>query len=130
MTRRGPLFGGDPDISQRLPQDRVWSPLGHKGLLSAAMHGTDLLYLPRDVWPWGSPMRRREFIALLGGAITSQPIPANAQLAARVRTVAVLRGLADDAEGRSRLMGFGQGLEGEGWAAGRNLRIRCPDAQG
>jgi hypothetical protein len=28
------------------------TPLGHKEPLSAAMHGPDLLYLPRDVWPW------------------------------------------------------------------------------
>ena len=76
------------------------------------MHGPDLLYLPRDVWPWGSPMKRREFFVMLGGAITSRPIPANAQPSARVRTVGVLMGLADDAEARSRLMAFEQGLEG------------------
>jgi putative ABC transport system substrate-binding protein len=75
-------------------------------------------------------MRRREFIALLGGAITSQPIPANAQLAARVRTVAVLMGLADDAEARSRLMAFEQGLETEGWSVGQNLRIEYRYAEG
>jgi putative ABC transport system substrate-binding protein len=75
-------------------------------------------------------MRRREFIALLGGAITSQPIPANAQLAARVRTVAVLMGLADDAEARSRLMAFEQGLETEGWSVGQNLRIQYRYAEG
>src|SRR5215468_2760520 len=75
-------------------------------------------------------MRRREFIALLGGAITSQPIPANAQLAARVRTVAVLMGLADDAEARSRSMAFEQGLEREGWSLGQNLRIEYRYAEG
>src|SRR5215468_4424617 len=75
-------------------------------------------------------MRRREFIALLGGAITSQPIPANAQLAARVRTVAVLMGLADDAEARSRSMAFEQGLETEGWSVGQNLRIEYRYAEG
>jgi putative tryptophan/tyrosine transport system substrate-binding protein len=67
-------------------------------------------------------MRRREFITLLGGALADQAIPANAQQL-RVRTVGVLMGLADDAEARSRLMAFEQGLETEGWSVGQNLRI-------
>src|SRR5260221_3138109 len=32
------------------------------------MHGPDLLYLVRDPWPRGKPMRRRAFITLLGCA--------------------------------------------------------------
>src|SRR5215510_10812122 len=75
-------------------------------------------------------MRRREFITLLGGAITSRPIPANAQPAARARTVGVLIGLADDAEARSRLMAFEQGLETGGWSLGQNLRIEYRYAEG
>jgi putative ABC transport system substrate-binding protein len=68
-------------------------------------------------------MRRREFIALLGGTLAAQAIPGNAQPAARMRPVGVLMGLADDAEARSRLMAFEQGLEMEGWSVGQNLRI-------
>src|SRR5215813_6057291 len=94
------------------------------------MHGPHLLYLPPDVWPWGKPMRRREFITWLGGALTSWPIPANAQPAARVRTVGVLMGLADDAEARGRSMAFEQGLEREGWSLGQNLRIEYRYAAG
>src|SRR5206468_5554590 len=56
-------------------------------------------------------MRRREFITLLGGALTSRPFPANAQPAPRMRTVGALIGLADDAEARARSMAFEQGLE-------------------
>jgi putative tryptophan/tyrosine transport system substrate-binding protein len=74
--------------------------------------------------------RRREFITLLGGALTSRPIPANAQPAARMRTVGVLMGLADDAEARSRLMAFEQGLETQGWSVGENLRIEYRYAEG
>ena len=76
------------------------------------------------------PMRRREFITWLGGALTSWPIPANAQPAARVRTVGVLMGLADDAEARGRSMAFEQGLEREGWSLGQNLRIEYRYAEG
>jgi len=75
-------------------------------------------------------MRRREFITWLGGALTSWPIPANAQRAARVRTVGVMMGLADDAEARSRAMAFEQGLEREGWSVGQNLRIEYRYAEG
>jgi putative tryptophan/tyrosine transport system substrate-binding protein len=67
---------------------------------------------------------------MLGGALTSRPIPAKAQRAARVRTVGVLIGLADDAEARSRLMAFEQGLEREGWSLGQNLRIEYRYAEG
>jgi putative tryptophan/tyrosine transport system substrate-binding protein len=77
-----------------------------------------------------SHMRRREFITLLGGALTSWPILANAQPAARTRTVGVLIGLADDAEARSRLIAFEQGLETEGWSLGQTLRIEYRYAEG
>jgi putative ABC transport system substrate-binding protein len=75
-------------------------------------------------------MRRREFITLLGGAITSQPILANAQPAARMRIVGVLMGLADDAQARNRSMAFEQALEREGWSVGENLRIEYRYAEG
>jgi len=75
-------------------------------------------------------MNRRKFIGLVGGAITSRPIPANAQRAARVRTVGVMMGLADDAEARSRAMAFEQGLEREGWSLGQDLRIEYRYAEG
>jgi putative tryptophan/tyrosine transport system substrate-binding protein len=75
-------------------------------------------------------MRRREFITLLGGALISRPILANAQPAARMRTVGVLMGLADDAEARGRLVAFEQGLEREGWSLGQDLRIEYRYAEG
>ena len=66
---------------------------------------------------------RREFLAVLGGALVSRPIAANAQDAARPRTIGVLMGLANDAETQARAKAFEQGLEREGWSAGQNLRI-------
>lgn len=75
-------------------------------------------------------MRRREFITLLGGALADQAIPANAQPAARMRTVGVLMGLADDAEAKSRVEAFEQSLEGAGWSVGHNLRIEYRYAEG
>jgi len=67
-------------------------------------------------------MNRREFIRLLGGALTTEAMPANAQ-ELRVRTVGVLMGLANDAEAKARVRAFEQGLEREGWSVGQNLRI-------
>ena len=75
-------------------------------------------------------MNRRKFIGLVAGALTSRPIAANAQRAARVRTVGVMMGLADDAEARSRAMAFEQGLEREGWSVGENLHIEYRYAEG
>jgi putative ABC transport system substrate-binding protein len=74
-------------------------------------------------------MNRREFIRLLGGALTTEAIPANAQ-ELRVRTVGVLMGLANDAEAKARVKAFEQGLEREGWSVGQNLRIEYRYAEG
>src|SRR6516225_5939990 len=75
-------------------------------------------------------MKRREFITLLGGAITSRPIPANAQEPVRVRTVGALMGFANDAAAKARVEAFEQGLESEGWSVGQNLRIEYRYAEG
>jgi putative tryptophan/tyrosine transport system substrate-binding protein len=75
-------------------------------------------------------VRRREFITLLGGALTSRPISAHAQQTAGTRTVGALIGLADDAEARARTEAFEQGLEREGWSAGQDLRIEYRFAGG
>src|SRR5262245_6918415 len=68
--------------------------------------------------------RRREFIALLGGAVAAWPLAARAQQGERMRRVGVLMNTtAEDAEGQSRLMAFGQALAQLGWTDGRNMRI-------
>jgi putative tryptophan/tyrosine transport system substrate-binding protein len=69
-------------------------------------------------------MRRREFIALLGGTAASWPLAARAQQTERTRRVGVLIPLAaDDPESQRRVTAFVQGLQELGWTDGRNLRI-------
>jgi len=73
---------------------------------------------------------RREFIALLGGALAGQSISANAQERVRVRIVGALMGFANDAEANTRTEAFENGLESEGWSLGQNLRIEYRYAEG
>jgi putative ABC transport system substrate-binding protein len=73
---------------------------------------------------------RREFIALLGGALAGQSISVTAQERGRLRTVGALMGLANDAEAKARTEAFEKGLEREGWSVGDNLRIEYRYAEG
>jgi putative ABC transport system substrate-binding protein len=68
-------------------------------------------------------MRRREFIAGLGGAAV-WPLAAPAQQPDRVRRIGVLLSLAaNDPESPVRVAAFLQGLQEAGWTVGRNVRI-------
>jgi len=70
----------------------------------------------------GGCMKRRQFIALLGGAAIAAPFVARAQ--ERVRRVGVLmHTAADEPEAQARFAAFLQGLQESGWAVGRNVRI-------
>jgi putative ABC transport system substrate-binding protein len=67
-------------------------------------------------------MRRREFIAGLGGAAWS--IVARAQQGGGIRRIGVLDNrAADDPQLQAELGAFQQGLQEFGWAIGRNVRI-------
>ena len=69
-------------------------------------------------------MRRREFIAGLGGAAVVWPLAARAQDAGRMRRIGALINLAaDDPESRRRETLFVQGMQELGWTDGRNMRI-------
>ena len=71
-------------------------------------------------------MKRREFIAMLGGAaaVAFGPFSARAQQPEQMRRIGVLMTLAaDDPEGQARLRAFVQGLQELGWTDGRNVRI-------
>jgi putative tryptophan/tyrosine transport system substrate-binding protein len=68
-------------------------------------------------------VRRRTFIAALGGAAV-WPLAARAQPADRMRRIGVLmHGAAGDPEGQARFRAFLLGLQQLGWTDGSNLRI-------
>jgi putative tryptophan/tyrosine transport system substrate-binding protein len=68
-------------------------------------------------------MRRRAFIALLGGAV-AWPLATRAQQPSGMRRIGVLVSTsADDPEGQARLMAFVQRLQQLGWTVGRNVQI-------
>jgi putative tryptophan/tyrosine transport system substrate-binding protein len=68
-------------------------------------------------------MKRRNFIALLGGA-AAWPVAARAQQPDRMRRVGVLMSVAEsDPEGQAGLIAFMQGLKELGWTDDRNVRL-------
>ena len=68
-------------------------------------------------------MKRREFIAGVGGA-AAWSLVARAQQADRIRRIGVLMGYAStDPEGQALSAEFTQHLAELGWAEGRNVRI-------
>jgi len=70
-------------------------------------------------------IKRRAFIALLGGAAAWPPLTARAQQRERMRRIGVLASnlAADDPEWQVRSNTFVQGLQERGWSDGRNVRI-------
>jgi putative tryptophan/tyrosine transport system substrate-binding protein len=75
-------------------------------------------------------MRRREFIAGLGGAAV-WPLAARAQQGERMRRIGVLIGYDEsDPEGKVWLSGFTKGLAELGWTEGRNVRMDVRRATG
>jgi putative ABC transport system substrate-binding protein len=71
-------------------------------------------------------MRRRTFIAGLGGAAASWPVVARAQQSDGVRLVGLLNILgSDDPEAQERRVVFEQTLLQLGWTVGRDLKIEA-----
>jgi ABC-type uncharacterized transport system substrate-binding protein len=69
-------------------------------------------------------MKRREFMALLGGAAAAWPLAARAQQDERVRRIGVLTSSTmHDPASQARLGALQQGLQLLGWNDGRNMRI-------
>src|SRR6516225_8626858 len=69
-------------------------------------------------------MRRREFIALLGGTAAAWPLAARGQHSERMLRVGVLLSLAQqDPEAINRVKAFRLGMRDLGWIEGRNVQI-------
>ena len=69
-------------------------------------------------------MRRRKFIALLGGSAIAWPLGARAQQSERMRRIAVLLpATTDDPQYQTWFGAFLQGLQQSGWTIGRNVQI-------
>ena len=68
-------------------------------------------------------MKRREFIALVGGA-AAWPLAANAQQQGGMRRIGMLTGIAgEDVQTKARVAAFLQELQKLGWTEGRNFRM-------
>src|SRR5262249_24511850 len=95
----------------------------------AVMSGPRLLRCTGQAcYPWPvisglgvRPMRRREFITLLGGAAAAWPLAARAQKGETTRRIAVLMGTAATGQGETYLASFLQRLEELRWLQGRNI---------
>src|SRR4051812_49418668 len=85
--------------------------------------------------PGIDPMRRRDFITLLGGVAAAPamlwPLAARAQQGERMRRIGVLMGqAATDPVSQARNAAFLQGLQELGWMTGRNVEIEYRWAPG
>src|SRR6516165_1725625 len=67
-------------------------------------------------------IRRREFVALLGGAAASWPLAARAQRSDRVRRIGVLLPLDENDPFKTYLSAFTQALAYLNWTDGRYVR--------
>src|SRR6266436_9987015 len=69
-------------------------------------------------------MRRREFIALIGGAAAAWPLAARAKQAERMRRIGVLMGYPEgDPQAQANVTALLQGLQNLGWIEGRDVQI-------
>ena len=75
-------------------------------------------------------MRRRDFIALLGGAAAGWPLAARGQQADGVRRVGLLLAIANGPVGQAYARAFEQQLQRQGWTVGRNLTIEVRWGEG
>ena len=67
-------------------------------------------------------MKRREFLALVGGIAVS-PVAAQAQNEPMRRVAFLSPLIASDAEGKARVAAFLEALQQAGWSSGRNVQV-------
>jgi putative tryptophan/tyrosine transport system substrate-binding protein len=68
-------------------------------------------------------MRRREFVALVGGGVAAWALAARAQQSERIRKIGVPMNLSsEDPEGQARVKAYAQALQKLGWIEGGNVR--------
>src|SRR5215470_1140974 len=78
---------------------------------------------PQPEGHMASCIRRRKFLATLGGAV-AWPLAARAQQGERMRRIGVLVSAVEgDPRGLEYVTAFAQGLAELGWTVGRNVRI-------
>jgi putative ABC transport system substrate-binding protein len=69
-------------------------------------------------------MKRREFIALLGGAASGWPLAARAQQSAKMRRIGILMLFTEgDPAAKVRIAALIEGLQQLGWTVGGNVEI-------
>src|SRR5262249_46068013 len=70
-------------------------------------------------------MRRREFIAVLGGVAVIWPLTTRAPQSSQIRGIRLINRVAEenDPESQLRITAFMEGLAALGWTEGRNIRI-------
>src|SRR5215469_8414510 len=93
------------------------------------MRGTapNLLYLIRDPWPWEKPMKRRDFVTLVGGMVITWPLAARAQQP-KVPTIGAL--VIGNISPEEFWREFRQGLRDLGYIEGQNIRFEFRSAEG
>jgi putative ABC transport system substrate-binding protein len=75
-------------------------------------------------------MRRRDFIKIVAGSAAASSLPARAQPSGRMRRIGVLMGIAQDAEGETRVTALREALREGGWTEGHNIIIEYRWAAG
>src|ERR1700730_3218545 len=78
----------------------------------------------------GRHMKRREFIALLGGTAATWPLAVRAQQPDRIRRIGVLMGGNENPETHLNVAALKKGCENLGWIEGHNAQIEVRWAGG